>query len=80
MVCAGTEGWTASTTVVLTARVTGSKDSAGIVGDFSVQRRIDHIAGRSDQDGVTIGCCECGSAHNDIAAGAIDVFDVELLS
>src|SRR5215470_2823994 len=53
---------------------------ASIIGDFIVQSRIDHIAGRSNEDRVAIGRRQSRSAHTDIAAGTADVLDVELLS
>ncbi len=53
---------------------------AGIIGDFIVQSRIDHVAGRSNKHRVAIRGRQSRSARTDIAAGTANVLDVELVS
>ena len=50
------------------------------IGDFVVERGIDHVARIDHEQGVAIGRHPCHSAHGDIAAAAAHVLDVELLA
>ena len=53
---------------------------AGIIGDFIVKSRIDHVAGRSNEHRVAIGGRQSRSTHTNIPAGTANVLDVELVS
>ena len=52
----------------------------GIVGHPLVQRRVDDVAVDGDQDRVTVGSGLRGLTGADVAAGASDILDIELLT
>ncbi len=56
----------------------GIKVPSGVVGDLIVERGIDDVVRAGDQHGVAVGCGLGGSACADIAAGAADIFHIEL--
>jgi len=51
-----------------------------IVGDRRIERRIDHEVRAVDQERVAVGRRLRGAAGADVAAGAADVLDIELLA
>src|SRR6266853_766196 len=51
----------------------------GIIRDLVIKCRVDDKTWGNNDDRITVGCSLCPLAHADIAAGASNVFDIELL-
>jgi len=73
---AGTDGWTTSTCAVVPPIATGSKSLEGSYGTFIEARICDVSNSINNEDRISVGCCQCGSARTDIPAGTRHVFDI----
>jgi hypothetical protein len=79
-VFAGTEGLTDSTVGAATASVYRLEVLVGIIRNLVEQARVGDVGAKGKEYAVTIGLCFRGLAHADVAAGAADIVDIELLS
>ena len=52
----------------------------GIIRNLVEQARVGDVGAKSKEYAVTIGFCPRGLTHADVAAGAADIVDIELLS